>query len=57
MPALPQQANVQTEPSIIDGAALEADVKVISDLQGLEDDFSGMMIETRKDLKECDLGD
>ena len=55
MPASPQQANVETEPSIND-AALEADVKVISDLQGLENDFSDMMTDTREDLKGCDIG-
>ena len=54
VPALPQQANIETGPSI-DDAALEADVKVVSDLQGLENDFSGMMIDTREDLKECDI--
>ena len=56
MPALPQQANIENEQSI-DGAALEADVKVISDLQGLENDFSDMMTDTRKDLKECDIAE
>ena len=56
MPALPQQANVETDPSI-DDTAIEADVKVIRDLQGLEDDFSDMMIDTRKDLKECDIAE
>ena len=55
VPALPQQANAETEPSI-DDATLEADVKVISDLQGLEEDFSDMMTDTREDLKECDIG-
>ena len=54
MPASPQQANVETDP-IIDDAAIEADVKVISDLQGLEDDFLDMMTDTRKDLKGCDI--
>ena len=51
---LPQQADAGPDPSI-DDAALEADVKVISDLQGLENDFSNMMIDTREDLKECDI--
>ena len=50
MPASPQQADVETEPSI-DDAALDADVKVISDLQGLENDFSDVMTDTREDLK------
>ena len=54
MPALPQQANVGTDP-IVDDTAIEADVKVISDLQGLENDFSDLMIDTREDLKECDI--
>ena len=53
--ASPQQVNVETDPSI-DDAALEADVKVISDLQGLENDFSDMMTDTREDLKGCDIG-
>ena len=53
---LPQQANKETEPPI-DDAAVEADLRVISDLQGLENDFSGMMTETRKDLKECDIAE
>ena len=54
MPALPQQAN--TEPDLsIDDAALEVDVRVISDLQGLENDFSDLMIDTREDLKKCDI--
>ena len=52
--ALPQQANAEPEPSI-DDAAVVAGVKVISDLQGLENDFSNMMIDTREDLKECDI--
>ena len=54
VPALQQQANAETD-TPIDDAALEADVKVISDLQGLENDFSNMMIDTREDLKECDI--
>ena len=53
--ALPQQANVETDP-LNDDAALKADVKVVSDLQGLENDFSGMITDTREDLKECDIG-
>ena len=32
-------------------------MKVVSDLQGLENDFSDMMTDTRKDLKECDIGE
>ena len=55
VPALPQQANIETDPSIGD-AALDVDVKVISDLQGLENDFSHLMTSTREDLKECDIG-
>ena len=55
MPALPQQANAEIEPSI-DDTTLEADVKVISDLQRLEEDFSDMMTDTREDLKKCDIG-
>ena len=51
--ALPQQDNDETEVSI----DVEADVKVISDLQGLENDFSDVMTDTRKDLKECDLAE
>ena len=54
--ALPQQDNDETDPPI-DDAAVEANVKVISDLQGLENDFSDMMTDTRKDLKECDLAE
>ena len=54
VPALPQQADDEPDPSI-DDAAVVADVKVISDLQGLENDFSNMMIDTREDLKECDI--
>ena len=56
VPALPQQANVETNPSI-DDAALEADVKVIGDLHCLESDFSDMMTDTRKDLKGCDIAE
>ena len=54
VPALLQQANAETD-TPIDDAALEADVKVISDLQGLESDFTDMMTDTRKDLKGCDI--
>ena len=57
MPTLPQQANAETEPSIIDNAAVEVDVKVINDLQGLEYNFADMMTDTRKDLKECDIAE
>ena len=56
VPALSQQANAESEPPI-DDAALKADVKVISDLQGLEEDFSDMMNDTREDLKECDISE
>ena len=56
VPALPQQANAETDP-IIDDAALKADVKVISDLQGLENDFLDLMIDIREDLKECDIAE
>ena len=53
---LPQPTNDDTDPSI-DDAAVEANVKVISDLQGLEKDFSDIMTETRKDLRECDIAE
>ena len=53
---LPQQANAETGPSI-DDATLDANVKVVSDLQGLESDLSDMMTDTRKDLKECDIAE
>ena len=53
---LPQQDNDETDPTI-DDAAVEANVKVISDLQGLENDFSDMMTDTRKDLRECDIAE
>ena len=59
MPAaapLPQQNIDETDPTI-DDAAVEANVKVISDLQGLENDFSDMMTDTRKDLRECDIAE
>ena len=56
MPVLPQQANVETDP-IIDDTAIEADVKVISDLLDLEDDFTNLMIDTRNDLKKCDIAE
>ena len=61
VPAILQQANAETDPSIdetdqsIDDAALEADVRVISDLHRLESDFSDIMTDTRKDLKGCDI--
>ena len=54
MPASPQQTNAETDPSI-DDTGLKADVQVISDLQNLERDFSGIMIDTREDLKKCDI--
>ena len=63
MPAIPQQANSETDPSIdetdqsIDDATLEADVRVISDLHRLESDFSDIMTDTRKDLKGCDINE
>ena len=56
VPALPQQAIDETEPSV-DDAVLDANVKVISELQGLESDFSNMMTDTRKDLKKCDIAE
>ena len=56
VPPLPQHTNVETDPSI-DDAVVVADVKVINDLQGLENDFSDMMTDTRKDLKECDIAE
>ena len=56
LPAPPRPANVDTGPSI-DEATIDANVKVISDLQSLENNFSDMMTDTRKDLKECDLAD
>ena len=53
MTALQQQANAETEVSI----DIEEDAKVISDLQGLENDFSDMMTDTREDLKKCDIAE
>ena len=53
-PALPQQANVETDSSI-DKIELVADVSVISDLRHLESYFSNMMTDTREDLKKCDI--
>ena len=58
VPAIP---NAETDHSIdetdpsIDDAALEADVRVISDLHRLERDFTDIMTDTRKDLKGCDI--
>ena len=43
-----------TDPSIAD---LIADVKVVGGLQDLESDFSSMMMDTRKDLADCNIGD
>ena len=56
LPAPPKPADVDTGPSI-DEATIDANVKVVSDLQGLESDFSDMMTDTRKDLKECDIAE
>ena len=44
-----------TDPSSI--AALVADVKVVGGLQDLESDFSSMMMDTRKDLADCNIED
>ena len=43
-----------TNPSI---AELVADVEVVGGLQDLESDFSSMMMDTRKDLTNCNIGD
>ena len=39
----------------IDAALIDADVKVISDLYGLESELTIMMTDTREDLKDCDI--
>ena len=58
VPALTHQANAETDPSIVDDDdAVEVDVKVINDLQGLEYNFADMMTDTRKDLRECDIAE
>ena len=41
----------------IDAALIDADVKVISDLYGLERDLTNMTTDTRKDLKDCDIAE
>ena len=38
-----------------DAALIDADVKVIDELHGLESELSSMMIDTREDLKDCDI--
>ena len=38
-------------------ADLISDVKVVGGLQDLESDFSSMMMDTRKDLADCNIGD
>ena len=56
MAELSQQTNDPSTTDDID-AALIADVKVVKDLQDLEGDMSSMMIDTRKDLKDCDIAE
>ena len=53
-PSTHPSADPSTDPSI---AELVADVKVVCDLQDLESDFSSMMMDTRKDLANCNIGD
>ena len=58
--ALSQQTSAETDPSAnvdIDAALIEANAKVISDLHGLESDLTSIMIDTRKDLKDCDIAE
>ena len=47
---------METDPSI-DDTTLKVDVKVVSDLQDLEVNFSGMLTDTKKDLNECDIAE
>ena len=57
---LSQQTSDETDPSTtngIDAALIDADVKVISDLYGLESELTNMMTDTRKDLKDCDIAE
>lgn len=58
--ALPQQTSAETDPLTtddIDAAIIEADAKVISDLHSLESELTSIMIDTRKDLKDCDIAE
>ena len=60
MAASSQQASAETDPSAtddIDPALIDADVKVISELHGLESELTSIMFDTRKDLKDCDITD
>ena len=56
MAELSQQRNNPSTTDDID-TALIADVKVVKDLQDLEGNMSSMMIDTRKDLKDCDIAE
>ena len=55
--ALSQQTSTETATDDADAALIDADVKVISDLHGLEGEMTSIMIDTRKDLKDCDIAE
>ena len=55
---LSQHASDETDPSTtddIEATLIDADVKVISDLHELEGELSSIMIDTREDLKDCNI--